>query len=72
MKRSHAKIIEDYGGSAKVAHAIGAEPNTAKPWKRNDSIPSAYWNSIAKAGIATLEELAEAAAEKRPPPKEAA
>jgi hypothetical protein len=39
--------------------------NTVKGWKRNDSIPGPYWQAFADARIATLEELAAAAEEKR-------
>lgn len=41
------------------------EANTTKAWNRTDSIPSAYWEACAGTGIATLEELAAAAASKR-------
>lgn len=62
---THADIIEAAGGASALARAIGADPNTVKQWKRGDSIPAPYWQSIAEADIATLTQLAEAAAAKR-------
>ena len=63
--RTHQQIIDDSQGPSALARVVGAEPNTAKQWKRNDSIPAPYWDAIAKAGLATLEELAAAAASRR-------
>jgi len=63
--RSHQQIIEDANGSSAVARRIGAEPGTVKQWKRLDSIPAPYWAALAGEKIATLEELAEAAAARR-------
>ncbi|MDP1598988.1 hypothetical protein [Phenylobacterium sp.] len=63
--RSHQQIITDANGPSAVARIVGAEAGTAKQWRRNDSIPAAYWAAMADAGLATLEELAVAAASKR-------
>lgn len=63
--RTHRDIIEGAGGPSAIAKATGAEPGTAKQWKRLDSIPAAYWAAIDASGIATLRELAEAAANRR-------
>lgn len=50
-------------GPTEMARRIGdVDPNTAHGWKRVGSIPGHYWRDIADAGIATLAELAEAAA----------
>jgi len=65
---SHAQIIDRAGGPSKVGRAIAADPNTAKQWRRNDSIPAPYWEAMVKAEFATLDELAEAAAAKRRSP----
>lgn len=44
-----------------MARAISEEPNTAFAWKREGSIPAAYWPRLVDAGFATLDELAVAA-----------
>lgn len=63
--RTHQKIIDDGSGPSAFGRAVGADPNTAKQWRRNDSIPAAWWAAVAGADLATLEELAHAAAAKR-------
>jgi len=72
---SHRDIIDRGEGSTAVARKISeieeangrqpVDPNTAKAWKRTDSIPGIYWQAFVDAGLATLEELAAAAAAKR-------
>ena len=53
-------------GATEMARRIGFDdPNTVHAWKRTGSIPSPHWKALADAGIATLEELAEAAAARR-------
>lgn len=59
---SHRAIIARNNGPAAVGRLIGVDPNTVKAWNRNDSIPAAHWHAVAGAGLATLDELAEAAA----------
>lgn len=71
--RTNLDIIADAGGPTKMAAAItdaftgvSPEPITVEPgivaaWKRENSIPSAYWNRIVEARLATLDELAAAA-----------
>lgn len=59
---THRDIIERAGGPAALGRAINVDANTTKAWKRLDSIPAAHWQSIAQAEIASLDELAEAAA----------
>ena len=63
--RSFRQIIDDANGPAALAHRIGVAPDTAKQWKRNDSIPAPYFEAIRAAQLATLEELAVAAAARR-------
>lgn len=63
--RTHRQIIDDAKGPSAIARAIGAEPNTAKQWRRNGSIPAPYWAALALAELATLEELADAASARR-------
>lgn len=64
--RTHTDIIMDAGGQTKVANRITTEAapvdaNLVHAWKREDSIPPAYWPRIVDAGVATLDELARAA-----------
>lgn len=63
--RTHQQIIDDAKGLSALARSVGAAPNTAKQWRRNDSIPATYWAAIASNGFASLEELADAAEAKR-------
>lgn len=63
--RTHQQIIEAASGPSALARALGIDAGTAKQWRRGDSIPAPYWAAIAAAGIATLEELAEAASMKQ-------
>lgn len=66
--RTHAEIIGKQ--ITAFGRAIGADPNLVNQWRRaangQGSIPAPYWASIADRGLATLEELAEAAASRRP------
>ncbi len=66
--RTHLQIIKDAGGPSAIGRIVGAEANTAKQWKRNDSIPAPYWAALADAKVATLDELAKAAATRREGP----
>lgn len=63
--RTHKQIIKDAGGPSAVAKVVVAEANTAKGWSRSNSIPAMYWEPIVAAHLATLEELAAAAAARR-------
>lgn len=63
--RTHEQIIIAAKGPSAIARVLGVEPGTAKQWRRGDSIPAPYWAALAEAGLATLEELAEAAATKQ-------
>lgn len=63
--RSHQQVIDDAKGPSALAHTLGVEPGTVKQWKRNNSIPAPYWQAISEADIATLDELAAAAATRR-------
>jgi hypothetical protein len=44
----------------RLAHATGASHNTAAAWVARGRIPTGYWSKIADAGIAQLEDLAQA------------
>lgn len=63
MVRSHAQIIREAGAPAifvALAREGVAIPNIGRvhAWALRDSIPGEYWNAFARAGFATLEELA--------------
>lgn len=68
--RTHEQIIIDGGGTKAFAEAIGAPPNRVNQMRRSDSIPAPYWKSVVDAGLATFEELAEAAERRRPEAQE--
>lgn len=61
--RSHAEIIRSIGAQnlRKALEAAGLDvpsPSGVQQWVQRDSIPGEYWNAFARAGFATLEELA--------------
>lgn len=71
--RTHADIIRDANGPHAVARLLGtvieADAATlesrARAWNLNKSIPGEYWPLIASLGLATLAELAAAAAARK-------
>jgi hypothetical protein len=63
--RTHEQIIAAANGPSALARIVGVDAGTAKKWRKGDSIPAPYWEAIAEAKIATLEELAAAAATKQ-------
>jgi len=61
----HRDIIKRAGAEA-IRTALGLESiNTVRAWMQRNSIPAEHWAALAKADMATLEELAEAAATSR-------
>lgn len=62
--RTHACIIKDAGGALQLHNRLGLvrKLNTVRSWLQRDSIPAEYWRPIADQGLATLDELATAAA----------
>lgn len=66
--QTHADIIRRAGGPSAVSERIGipGRVHTVRSWAQRNSIPGERWKSFADAGIATLEELAQAAAAERP------
>lgn len=64
---SHRDIIARSGGPAATGRRIEVDPNTVKGWNRLNSIPAAHWQRITDEGLASLEELAAAAASKLTP-----
>lgn len=59
--KTHAQIIRGAGKVDDVALLCGVTIFAVKSWVQRDSIPGDKWATLAKAGYATLEELAEAA-----------
>lgn len=49
MVRSPAQIIDDKGGAAKFADAVGVKPSHARVWKHRDQFPRAFWPEIGTA-----------------------
>lgn len=70
--RTHTQIIMSAGDGPAFAKAIGAPYNRVRQWIPTDSIPAPYWSAVVEAGLATLEELATAAARRRPETQAAA
>jgi hypothetical protein len=64
MADTHAQIVKRGGKDQEVAERIGAKPYQVRDWRLRNSIPSEHWKAFSDSGIATLEELAEAAAQK--------
>lgn len=67
--RTHQQIIRDGGGYQAFASKIDPDdtvlPGRVRFWDRRESIPAERWNAVVAAGLATLEELADAAAARR-------
>lgn len=62
--RTHHQIISDVGGYRALAERLGQPAERVRFWERRRTIPPEQWKAISDAGLATLEELAEAAAER--------
>lgn len=72
--RTHAEIVSAIGAE-RLAEMRGVSIHTARSWAQRDGIPAEHWAALATAELATLEELAKAAAanpRKRPEPTQAA
>lgn len=67
LMRTHLQIIIDAGGYKSFASHIGQPAERVRFWERRKAIPPEQWKAVAHAGIASLEELAEAAAAKTEP-----
>lgn len=61
--RTHTEIV-NAAGADRLAGLRRVSLHTARSWAQRDSIPSEHWSDIAEAKLATLEELAAAAASK--------
>lgn len=64
MADTHAQIVARKADPI-VAEAVGAKLHQVRDWRLRNSIPSDHWKAFADAGLATLDELAEAAASRR-------
>jgi hypothetical protein len=62
---SFIDILSRFEGPADFARRVEVGTEAAKQIFKRKSIPAPYWREIAGAGVATLDELAEAAAQKR-------
>lgn len=75
--RPHRTIIDDAQGATAVAEKLHVLPgyerwetarilaNTVQGWKRSDSIPPEYWQDFVDLRLASLEELAGYARQRR-------
>lgn len=63
--RTHSEIVAAAGKPEEVALRYGVSVHTVRSWAQRNSIPAEHWAGFAKAGTASLEELAIAAAAKR-------
>ena len=63
---THSDIIKRAGTPATVLEKIGniVSVHTVTSWRQRNSIPAEHWKTLCEAGLATLEELAAAAAER--------
>jgi len=61
--RSHLQIVQDAGGYREVARTLGLPPDRVRFWERRKSIPPTEWKRISESGLASLDELAAAAAQ---------
>jgi len=67
--RTHREVIRDAGGVTAFARKLSLSPKaaTVQSWWQRDSIPNQYWLLVAQLELASLPELALAAAAKRRP-----
>jgi hypothetical protein len=73
--RTHQEVISEAGGAHVLAQLIAENVSgevellrkRVWAWVRSDSIPGEYWALLADKGVATVNELAEAAEAKKLP-----
>lgn len=67
--RNHATIVRDYGAQALFrllkSSGFDVHPSTPQRWAERSSIPGEYWAVLAENEIASLEEMAAAAATRK-------
>lgn len=61
--RTHSDIVSA-AGADKLAALRGVSIHTTRSWAVRDSIPAEHWSALVRERLATLDELAEAAAAK--------
>lgn len=61
--RTHEQILLDAGDAA-LTGLPGIKPHQPRDWKIRKRIPADQWVAFESAGLATLKELAEAAAQR--------
>lgn len=59
--RTHLQIISDAGGYRKLADHLGLAAERVRFWERRRSIPLESWRAVEEAGVATRDELFDAA-----------
>ena len=57
---THTDLIIEAGDIAAISRKLGVPYERVAAWKRSGSIPGKYWAALDRAGLATLEQLAEA------------
>ena len=62
---THADIVRSAGKAEDIALACGVSVHTVRSWVVRDSIPAEHWADFNTAGWATLDALADAAAERK-------
>jgi len=64
--RTHKDIIQAAGAQSVIDRAgLAVTIHTVRSWQQRGAIPGEYWAALAAAKIATLTELAHAAAARR-------
>lgn len=61
--RTHTEIASGPGMAERLSVLTGQSIHTCRSWAQRDSIPGKFWAKIARDNIASLEELALAAAQ---------
>lgn len=65
--KTHKQIIQSTGAQSVIDRAgLGVTIHTVRSWQQRDGIPAQYWAALDASGIATLAELAAAAAGSAP------
>ncbi len=62
--KTHTEVIKPQD-APKLADRLGVSVHTVLSWRQRNSIPAEHWKALDEDGVATLGELAEAAAAKR-------
>lgn len=62
--RNHRDIIKA-AGAQRLSDALRVSIHTVRSWALRGSIPAEHWRELAELNLATLDELADAAAARR-------